>query len=72
MLDVSTPNAGFDPFSESKNALEDLIAREKQQGIKPAQPQPSFSWDAFWPSNYQPPRQPSQILNASYSLFGGL
>lgn len=72
-LKISTADddLGFDPFSESKSGLEDLIAIEKQQGIKaPTQPQPSFSWDAFWPSNYNSNQPPIQSVLNSYSLFG--
>ncbi|XP_065654038.1 uncharacterized protein LOC100204596 isoform X2 [Hydra vulgaris] len=59
---------GFDPFRESTSGLEDLIAIEKQQALN-APPQPSFSWDAFWPSSFAPNLKNSSSGN-SYSLFG--
>ncbi|XP_057297826.1 uncharacterized protein LOC130628825 [Hydractinia symbiolongicarpus] len=67
-INASDDDLGFDPFIESKSGLEDLMATEKQQGVS-LQPQPSFSWDSFWPSNYNPNQNAMSLIN-SYSLFG--
>ena len=61
---------GFDPFSESKSGLEDMIASEKSGGENASSvPQPSFNWDSFWPNKYGSGQ--SQLNLNSYSLFGG-
>jgi len=69
-INPSDDDLGFDPFNESKSGLEDLMASEKQVGPEPTvAPQPSFSWDTFWPSNYGSSQSQLSLMN-SYSLFG--
>ena len=65
----------FDPFTECKAGLEDLLAAEAKSAAAPQVKPPTYSWDSFWPSSYMQPTPAQNMMpmnNSSYSLFGGI